>query len=108
MRTITAMDLRRKLGEWLDRASAGERIVVERDHRPMAMLVPYEEGQQLGENPEARTRRVDAALDRLAALGDRIRREHPEIADLPDSATLLREEREARTDALIGRTRGSG
>jgi len=100
------MDLRRKMGEWLDRASAGERIVIERDHRPMAMLVPYEDGQRLGESPEARVRRVDEALARLAALCERIRREHPEIANQPDSATLIREEREARTDALVRRMRG--
>jgi len=94
------MDLRRKMGEWLDRASAGERIVIERDHRPMAVLVPYEDAARLGESAEERAHRVTDALDRLAALGDRMAREHPEIRDLPDSATLIREEREARTDRL--------
>ena len=100
MRTITAMELRRKMGEWLDRASAGERIVIERDHRPMAVLVPYEDAARLGESAEQRAHRVTEALDHLAAIGERIRREHPEIANLPDAATLIREEREARTDRL--------
>ena len=36
MRTVTAMDMRRSLGEILDAASAGERIVIERDHKPLA------------------------------------------------------------------------
>ena len=47
MRTVTAMDMRKKLGEILDAASAGERILIERDHRPLAYLVSVEDGQRL-------------------------------------------------------------
>ena len=47
MRTVTAMDMRKRLGEILDAASAGERILIERDHRPLAYLVSVEEGEQL-------------------------------------------------------------
>ena len=42
MRTVTAMDMRKRLGEILDAASAGERILIERDHRPLAYLVSVE------------------------------------------------------------------
>lgn len=73
MRTITAMDLRRRLGEVLDRASAGERIVVERDRRPMAVLVPYEDAIRLEESRDERRARAIAALDRLEAVAQRWR-----------------------------------
>ena len=39
--------MRKKLGEILDAASAGERILIERDHRPLAYLVSVEDGQRL-------------------------------------------------------------
>ena len=77
MRTISAMDLRRKTGEWLDRASAGERIVIERDHRPMALLVPYEDGARLDQPSEELLRRRRAALDRLDAFAKRMAILHP-------------------------------
>ena len=48
MRTVTAMDMRKRLGEILDAASAGERILIERDHKPLAYLVSVEEGGASG------------------------------------------------------------
>ena len=93
MRTITPLDLRRSLGRILDEASAGERFVVERDHRPMAMLVSVEDGRRLDEDAEARIARMDAALERLARIGDRLRERHP---DAPDAATAIRMERDER------------
>lgn len=65
------MDLRRRMGELLDRASAGERIVVERDRRPLAVLVPYEDAIRLEETPADARARALAALDRLEAFADR-------------------------------------
>ena len=91
MRVITALVLRRSLGRILDEASAGERFVIERDRRPLAVLVSVEEGQRLIDDPDARAARVDAALDRLAAIGDRLRERDP---DAPDAATAIRLERE--------------
>lgn len=93
MRTITPLDLRRSLGRILDEASAGERFVIERDHRPMAMLVSVEDGGRLEEDADARIARVDAALDRLAQLGDRLRERYP---DGPDAATAVRMDRDER------------
>ncbi len=94
MRTVTAMNLRARLGEILDRASAGERIVIERDHKPMAILVPYEDGARLEPDHEERIARSLAALDRLAALGARLAKEYPTPSGVPDAATLIREERD--------------
>ena len=53
MRTVTAMDLRKGLGEILGAASAGERILIERDHKPLAYLVSVEEGERRDPDVEA-------------------------------------------------------
>jgi prevent-host-death family protein len=91
MRTITAMDLRRRLGEALDQAAAGERIVIERDRRPLAVLVPYSEAAASGESEQERLSRIDAAFDRLDAFAKRMREKYP---DGPDAATAIREDRD--------------
>lgn len=77
MRTITPLDLRRSLGSILDAASAGERFLIERDHRPVAVLLSVEEGRRLDGDPDERRRRAIAALDRLEALGRVQRARHP-------------------------------
>jgi antitoxin (DNA-binding transcriptional repressor) of toxin-antitoxin stability system len=93
MRVISPLDLRRSLGRILDEASAGERFVIERDHRPMAMLVSIEDGRRFDDDAEARIVRTDAALERLARLGDRLRQRYP---DGPDAATAVRMDRDER------------
>ena len=65
--TITAGALRARLGEVLDRASAGERIVIERDHKPLAVLVSCEDAARIDPDEKRVARRL-AALDRLDAL----------------------------------------
>ena len=86
------MQLRRRMGELLDRASAGERIVVERDRRPLAVLVPYEDALRLEEPPGAARARALAALDRLEDLAGRMAARR-EAAKLPDATELVRQER---------------
>lgn len=88
------MDLRRKMGEWLDRASAGERIVIERDHRPMAILVPYEDGTRLDQPDEEMIKRRLAALDRLEAFAKRMVIAHPPQPEDRDAAASIRWERD--------------
>ena len=66
------MDLRARMGELLDLASAGEHIVVERGRRPLAVLVPYEDALRLQASPEDRRARAMAALDRLDAIAGRL------------------------------------
>ena len=83
------MDLRRRMGEILDRASAGERIIVERDRRPLAVLVPFEDAVRLEESAEERRARALAALDRLKSFAQRVTWDE----SLPDAAALLRDER---------------
>lgn len=93
MTTISAMELRRKLGEVLDRAAAGERIVIERDRKPLAVLVSFGDAERMVETSDERVQRSLAALDRLTAASQRMRREHPEWASL-SAAQAIREERD--------------
>lgn len=92
-RTVTASALRARLGEILDRASSGERIVVERGHRPIAVLVSPEDAARLEPDEAERVARNIAALDRLAAFRERMALEHPWPEDAPDAVTAVRGER---------------
>ena len=77
MRTISAMDLRKRLGETLDRAAAGERIVIERDRRPLAVIVPYSEATAGGTSAEERREQMRLALQQLDEYAERMRARHP-------------------------------
>ena len=83
----------RAWGKALNRASAGERILIERNHRPLAVLVPPEDAARLDESAKERAERVERALARLAAFSERMAREEPSTTHL-DSATVVREDRE--------------
>jgi prevent-host-death family protein len=91
MRTVSAMELRRQLGRILDEAASGQRIVIERDHRPLAMLVPISASGASGETDAEGQLRFEAALDRLSKLGERIRAASP---DGPDAVTSIRMDRD--------------
>jgi len=91
MRTVTPMDLRRALGQILDEAAAGQRFLIERDHRPMAMLVSVEDGQRLEDDATERMARFEAAFERLMERGRRLRDRAP---NAPDAATAIRMERD--------------
>jgi len=93
MRVITPLDLRRSLGAILDAASAGERFVIERDHRPLAMLVSVEEGRRLDPNAEELRRRRLAALDRIDGFRRRMAITHPPQPGEPDVVELIRQMR---------------
>jgi len=93
MRRITPLDLRRSLGSILDAASAGERFLVERDHRPLAMLVSVEDGARLDESKEERKKRALGAMARIDARRERLARTHPGLPGDPDVVELLRRDR---------------
>jgi antitoxin (DNA-binding transcriptional repressor) of toxin-antitoxin stability system len=93
MRTVTPLDLRRSLGAILDEASAGQRFLIERDHRPVAILVSVEDGRRL-DDPDERRRRSLAALDRLVAIGEARRPGSPGGADAADAADAVRRDRD--------------
>lgn len=94
MRTVSALDVRRRFGEIVDQAAAGERIVIERAGQPVAALVPLADLD--GMDPERRR------ADRLAAIDDlrRMARRTPTPATY--SAALVRDQRRDR-EAHISR-----
>lgn len=72
------MELRKRLGETLDRAAAGERIVVERDRRPLAVIVPYSEAAAGEPTDEERRERTLRALDQIEAFAKRMKLRDPD------------------------------
>lgn len=90
MRSIAALDVRRRFGEIVDQAAAGERIVIVRAGQPVAAIVPLSDLALV--DPE----RIKA--QRLAAVDDIVRmaRSRPfELTD--DPAALVRRMRDERT-----------
>lgn len=102
MRVVTPTEMRKRLGEILDAASAGERILIERDHKPIAWLVSPEDGRRFDEDTQARIARSLAALDRLDALSFRLAAESPASDDGLTVAEWIQEERERRMDRIDG------
>jgi prevent-host-death family protein len=88
------MDMRRRLGEILDAASAGERILIERDHRPLAYLVSVEEGERAVRADSGLRQRRMEALDRLEEFAAEMKRRHPPQPGDPDAATAVRMDRD--------------
>ena len=93
MRVITPLDLRRSLGAILDAASVGERLVIERNGRPLAMLVSVEEGRRLDPDAEALRQRRIAELDRIDDFRRRMVIAHPHGHSEPDAVELIRQMR---------------
>jgi antitoxin (DNA-binding transcriptional repressor) of toxin-antitoxin stability system len=102
MRVVTPTDMRKRLGEILDAASAGERILIERDHKPIAWLVSPEDGRRFDEEKQARIARSLEALDRLRELSHRFAAESQAPDDGLTDAEWIQEERERRMDRIDG------
>jgi len=102
MRVVTPTDMRKRLGEILDAASAGERILIERDHKPIAWLVSPEDGRRFDEDKQARIKRSLAALDRLRELSFEWARDYPAPNDGLSDAEWIQQERSRRMDRIDG------
>jgi Phd_YefM. len=87
------MDLRKSLGSILDAASGGERFLIERDHRPLAMLVSVEDGARLDESKEEQKKRRLAAMARIDARREAWALLHPRQPGDPDAVELIRRDR---------------
>lgn len=94
------MDMRKRLGEILDAASAGERILIERDHRPLAYLVSVEDAQRLDPDREELLAQRIAAFDRLRALGEEMRGKYPEPDDGLTDAEWMHRQRVLRAEQI--------
>jgi len=93
MDKITPLDLRRSLGRILDEASAGRRFIIERDHRPLALLVPMADAARLDESEEDALRRRREAWDAIRDYAARVR---PLLdPDRPSAAEMVRQDRDA-------------
>ncbi|EIV91071.1 type II toxin-antitoxin system Phd/YefM family antitoxin [Frankia sp. QA3] len=73
MATVSRRDLSHAVGTWVDRAHAGESIIITRNGRPWARLVPE------------LTRTGSDYLDQLVAQG-RVTVAAESLADLPEPA----------------------
>jgi prevent-host-death family protein len=69
MRVETALDVRRRFGQIIDEAAAGERIVIERAGQPIAALVPLADLALL--DPDRRRASRLAAIDDVRQLARR-------------------------------------
>ena len=100
MRTITATELRQRLGEILDAASAGESILIERDHKPLAFVVSYEDGVRVtsGKEEEEEIARRLRALEELTRFAKEWRRERGDADDGMRAAEWVRRDRDHRDD----------
>lgn len=99
MRTVTATELRAKLGEILDAASAGEKILIERDRRPIAYLIsPEEEAARESSDRDERIERQLRALDELAEFGKEMRRKYPPKPGDLSAAEWVRWDRDHRDE----------
>jgi prevent-host-death family protein len=98
MRSVTALDVRRRFGAIVDEAAAGERIVIERAGQPVAAIVPLSDLAAL--DPERRKAERLAALDEIR----RWSRRHP-FPDGFDAAEAISAQRRERTEQIAGRIR---
>ena len=95
MRAIAALDVRRRFGEIVDQAAAGERFIIERAGQPVAAIVPLSDVDHL--DPERIKAKRLAAVDEIRRLA----RTRP-FEVIEDPATLIGRMRDART-VQIGR-----
>lgn len=89
MRSVTALDVRRKFGQIVDEAARGERIVIERAGQPVAAIVPLSDLALV--DPERRRAERLRAIDDIARLAKRMR-----LPTNASGAELIREQRDRR------------
>ena len=89
---MSALEVRKRFGQLLDEAAAGERLVIERAGVPIAALVP------LSDLPEAnREARIRSQLEAIQAIV-RLAKQWPSTG--PGGAELIRRQRDERTQHL--------
>lgn len=93
MKTISALELRAKVGQYLDEAAKGERIIVERAGQRLCAIVPLEDIERW--DPERHMARRLAALDEIR----RINRLHPTPS--MDTAAMIQQMRRERDRQIL-------
>ena len=89
MRVVSALDVRKRFGQIVDEAAAGERIVIERAGQPVAAIVPLSDLED--SDPERRIAARLAALEEIRAAA----RRRPWSG--VDGGAIIRSERDERT-----------
>lgn len=92
MKTITALDLRKKLGSILNEVSKnGEQITISRANKPLAIMISVEEYEEkiLKKNREKRMRELSAGMDKW-------KEKHLKETYPIDTVKIIREVREGR------------
>jgi prevent-host-death family protein len=93
MRSVTALDVRRRFGQIIDEAAAGERIVIERAGQPIAAIVPLSDLALV--DPERRKAERLAAIDNIVRVARRLR-----VDPAFDAAGEIRKQRRAREEQI--------
>lgn len=98
MRTVSALDVRKKFGELLDEAASGERLIIQRGGQPVAALVPLSDVAE--HDPEViKNRRLAAIEDiRRMARNDK-RMTSQEIVE------MIRRQRRERDEQIMNAVR---
>ena len=86
MRSVTALEVRRRFGQIVDEAAAGERIVIERAGQPVAAIVPLSDLALV--DPDRRKAERLAAIDEIARYAKRLN-----VAPGFDAASAIRRQR---------------
>jgi prevent-host-death family protein len=92
MKTLTTLDLRKKLGSVLnDVSKKGEQVIISRANKPLAVIISVEEYEEkvLKKNRERRLREVSAEMDKW-------KKRHLKETINIDIAKVVREIREDR------------
>jgi prevent-host-death family protein len=95
MRSVSALEVRKKFGEIVDAAAAGERIVIERAGQPLCAIVPLADLALV--DPDRRKAARLAAIDDIVRMARR-RNVSPDV----DAAALIRKQRDDRTSHITG------
>ena len=94
MRVVTALEVRKRFGQLVDEAAAGERLIIERAGQPVAAIVPLSDLPEF--DREARIRRRREAIDDIVRLA----RQRP-IDRTIDSAALIKAQRRDRDRQIM-------
>jgi antitoxin (DNA-binding transcriptional repressor) of toxin-antitoxin stability system len=94
MKSVSALELRKHVGQLLDEAAGGERIIIERGGQPLCALVPLRDLEDV--DPGQKLRRQMHAIDEL----QRLARQHP-FPEGFDAAEAIREGRRERDEQIM-------
>jgi prevent-host-death family protein len=98
MRTVSALDVRKKFGELLDEAAAGERLIIQRGGQPVAALVPLSDVVE--HDPEAIKQRRLKAIDDIRRMARNDKRLTSE-----EIVEMIRRQRRERDEQIMSAVR---